>query len=196
MSLRDNPVSVKRMHGVLDHERRDRRLRARILRGAAAGSDVAVPDQVDTARRMASRRCDRCGYRDRRRACTLPPDAGGAALAAHDPSAAPRPRTCRCHCARRGSEYERCTAHFACASAAKSPAEIASPWRAFLTALGGTASNPSTIVSWGGDLRRSEHGRSRAYDCFGDPPRCGRRDRQPHRGSRCSQPVSRLRAGR
>ena len=28
------------------------------------------------------------------------------------------------------------------------PAEIASPWRAFLTALGGTASNPATIVSW------------------------------------------------
>jgi putative LysE/RhtB family amino acid efflux pump len=31
----------------------------------------------------------------------------------------------------------------------ETPSEIASPRRAFLTALGGTASNPSTIVSWG-----------------------------------------------
>ncbi len=30
----------------------------------------------------------------------------------------------------------------------ETPAEVANPRRAFLTALGGTASNPSTIVSW------------------------------------------------
>jgi putative LysE/RhtB family amino acid efflux pump len=30
----------------------------------------------------------------------------------------------------------------------EAPFETATPWRAFLTALGGTASNPSTIVSW------------------------------------------------
>jgi putative LysE/RhtB family amino acid efflux pump len=32
---------------------------------------------------------------------------------------------------------------------AETPFEVSSPKRAFLTALGGTASNPSTIVSWG-----------------------------------------------
>jgi len=31
----------------------------------------------------------------------------------------------------------------------ETPFEVATPRRAFLTALGGTASNPSTIVSWG-----------------------------------------------
>ena len=31
----------------------------------------------------------------------------------------------------------------------ESPFEVSTPRRAFLTALGGTASNPSTIVSWG-----------------------------------------------
>ena len=31
----------------------------------------------------------------------------------------------------------------------ETPSDIATPKRAFLTALGGTASNPSTIVSWG-----------------------------------------------
>jgi putative LysE/RhtB family amino acid efflux pump len=31
----------------------------------------------------------------------------------------------------------------------ETPFEVSSPKRAFLTALGGTASNPSTIVSWG-----------------------------------------------
>jgi putative LysE/RhtB family amino acid efflux pump len=31
----------------------------------------------------------------------------------------------------------------------EAPFEVATPRRAFLTALGGTASNPSTIVSWG-----------------------------------------------
>ncbi len=60
--------------------------------------------------------------------------------------------------------------------------EIAGPRRAFLTALGGTASNPSTIVSWAAIFAAASTAGTRAHDRFGNHPRGWRRDREPDLG--------------